>query len=378
MLANAMSTVHLDRNWRRPLPQTTDLSVPDAAKYSRIVSMFIDDPSAPFSVHRFAATGESLGKAVGQWFGPSTASGAIRTLANSHPACGLHVVNAIDGTIFKSDVSSAAGCDNGAWTTPVLVLIGLRLGIDGVNPIYHSAVKGIFQFPQSVGIAGGRPSSSYYFVGSQADSLYYIDPHHARPAIPRRPVPDDLQAIDETVPISTRQEQANRDGDHLAQGDDDRGLHELEGFYAKAYPDGELQTYHCDRVRKMPLSALDPSMLVGFLIKDEQDWDDFSYRVQHLSADAKPIFSIAASPPAWMRRPSASPAPVRPRSGTMVSQSPTGTLHGETSPAVMVTDAEGEFYSEPEDWELDSTDASGDDLDEDGELRQSTSRQQEP
>ena len=47
----------------------------------------------------------------------------------------------------------------------------------------------LYTFPQSVGIAGGRPSSSYYFVGSQADNLFYLDPHNTRPAIPLRPVP---------------------------------------------------------------------------------------------------------------------------------------------------------------------------------------------
>ena len=40
-----------------------------------------------------------------------------------------------------------------------------------------------------MGIASGRPSSSYYFVGLQADNLFYLDPHHARPAIPLRPTP---------------------------------------------------------------------------------------------------------------------------------------------------------------------------------------------
>src|SRR5882762_6711373 len=49
--------------------------------------------------------------------------------------------------------------------------------------------QALYTFPQSVGIAGGRPSSSYYFVGSQADNLFYLDPHHARPAIPFRPAP---------------------------------------------------------------------------------------------------------------------------------------------------------------------------------------------
>jgi cysteine protease ATG4 len=36
---------------------------------------------------------------------------------------------------------------------------------------------------QSIGIAGGHPSSSYYFAGSQADNLFYLDPHHSRAAV---------------------------------------------------------------------------------------------------------------------------------------------------------------------------------------------------
>src|ERR1700761_3038028 len=48
-------------------------------------------------------------------------------------------------------------------------------------------MKALYTLPQSVGIAGGRPSSSYYFVGSQADNLFYLDPHHTRATIPLRP-----------------------------------------------------------------------------------------------------------------------------------------------------------------------------------------------
>lgn len=53
---------------------------PDYAKYVRLITWFLDHPSpmAPFSVHRFALVGQKLGKEVGQWFGPSTAAGAIR------------------------------------------------------------------------------------------------------------------------------------------------------------------------------------------------------------------------------------------------------------------------------------------------------------
>ena len=72
------------------------------------------------------------------------------------------------------------------------MLVGIRLGIDGVNPVYYETIKvrnfcaqkfnyillrccgqALYTFPQSVGIAGGRPSGSYYFVRSQADNIMH-------------------------------------------------------------------------------------------------------------------------------------------------------------------------------------------------------------
>jgi cysteine protease ATG4 len=52
----------------------------DEASYVQIISWFMDDPSAicPFSVHRMALVGKQLGKEIGEWFGPSTAAGAIK------------------------------------------------------------------------------------------------------------------------------------------------------------------------------------------------------------------------------------------------------------------------------------------------------------
>ncbi|KAG6840488.1 hypothetical protein H0H87_012134 [Tephrocybe sp. NHM501043] len=56
-------------------------------------------------------------------------------------------------------------------------------------------------------------------------------------------------------------------------------LDPVQDFYANAYPASELRTFRCERVRKMPLRGLDPSMLIGFLRKDEPDWYDFRRRV---------------------------------------------------------------------------------------------------
>ncbi len=48
--------------------------------YTQILTWFLDDPSpaCPFSVHRMALIGKQLGKEIGEWFGPSTAAGAIK------------------------------------------------------------------------------------------------------------------------------------------------------------------------------------------------------------------------------------------------------------------------------------------------------------
>lgn len=56
-------------------------------------------------------------------------------------------------------------------------------------------------------------------------------------------------------------------------------LDAAQKHYINAYSAAELKTFHCERVRKMPLSGLDPSMLIGFLCKDEKDWVDFRRRI---------------------------------------------------------------------------------------------------
>ncbi|KAJ7208547.1 hypothetical protein GGX14DRAFT_633329 [Mycena pura] len=146
------------------------------------------------------------GKGMGMRFGPSAAASALQSLVNGSPACGLGVCVATDSTLFQSEVFAAshpadallrtrleppsrgarprgvvvAKPETRAGDQPVLLLLGIRLDLDGM----------VYTCSQSVGVAGGR-SSSYYFVGAQGDGLFYLDPHHWRPAVPPRPFLDD-------------------------------------------------------------------------------------------------------------------------------------------------------------------------------------------
>lgn len=355
-----------------------------------------------------ALIGKELGKEVGEWFGPSTAAGALKTLVNSFPLCGLSVVNAVDGIIYRSDVYAASNISSDTWVPtgegtqpsrpssvmrsvwggkPVLILIGIRLGLDGVNPIYYDTIKTLFTFPYSVGIAGGRPSSSYYFVASQADSLFYLDPHTTRPAVPLRvPPPDAALATGRRSSDKGNDDDREQPTSAISQGSDTsipvidvinlddspeaapasqipstvtdvrspskprrrrtltQSLRILPGtpprkssipgspttpttnqtplrtsqaspspsrsaarrpsssnstpspapspslpvdpqtaWYASAYSENMLKTYHCDKVKKLPLSGLDPSMLLGFLCQTEAEFDDFCDRVAKVS-----------------------------------------------------------------------------------------------
>ncbi|KAF9924024.1 Cysteine protease atg4, partial [Modicella reniformis] len=185
LLANALAVQFMGRDWNRPLPGDPNWDI-----YVRILSWFLDDMNAkfPFSVHRIALLGKQLGKNIGQWFGPSTTSQVIQALVHNFSGSGLNVYVTTDGVVYKDQVEETATQKNSRGFCNLLILATIRLGIDKLNPIYKDAIKATFEFPQTLGIAGGRPSSSYYFVGYQGNDLFYLDPHHSRCVVETKPL----------------------------------------------------------------------------------------------------------------------------------------------------------------------------------------------
>ncbi|KAI0881008.1 cysteine protease ATG4 [Annulohypoxylon maeteangense] len=234
LLANAMLVHRLGRGWRRSIPDREE---------KKIVSLFADDPRAPYSIHNFVRHGASAcGKYPGEWFGPSATARCIQALTNSTEAT-LRVYSTGDGPdVYEDNFMKIAKPDDNTFH-PTVILVGTRLGIDKITPVYWEALTASLQMPQSIGIAGGRPSSSHYFIGVQGLHFFYLDPHYTRPALPYHEEPEE-------------------------------------------YTEEELDTCHTRKLRRLHVKEMDPSMLIGFLIRDEEDWRDWRRSVKHVQGKA--------------------------------------------------------------------------------------------
>lgn len=220
LLANCISNLKLGRKWRCPKDGTVDL------QEAEILMTFLDTPEAPYSLHNYVQHGEAAcGKRPGEWFGPSAAASSIKALHSQYPQnFRVYISNGAD--IYENQLLQIA--ENNGEFTPTLILLGLRLGIDTVNPIYWDGLKQLLSCSQSVGIAGGRPSSSHYFFGYQGEYLFYLDPHFPHPCI--------------------------------------------EASSASDLTTENVNSFHTTKIRKLHLKEMDPSMLVGILVKDLGDW----------------------------------------------------------------------------------------------------------
>ncbi|KAF8533451.1 hypothetical protein BDD12DRAFT_946536 [Trichophaea hybrida] len=233
VLANALFVLNFGRAWRKG--QRID-------EEKHLLSLFADDPAAPFSIHKFVHQGELRDIRSGQWFGPTPTAQCIKALTESYPPANLRVYMTFDGNVYEDTFHKTALSPDGVFN-PTLLLVVTRLGLDSTNPLYYEALKATVQMPQSIGIAGGRPSSSHYFIGVQGDYLFYLDPHVVRPALRRRTSPEEYTAE-------------------------------------------EVGTCHTMRLRRLHVRDVDPSMMFAFLIRDENEWQAWRRGVKEVQGRA--------------------------------------------------------------------------------------------
>lgn len=77
-----------------------------------------------------------------------------RKLCEDYPEAGLRVYMNGDGSDVYEDAFRRIAVSSDGTFHPTVVLLGVRLGIDRVTPVYWEALKAILQMKQSVGIAG--------------------------------------------------------------------------------------------------------------------------------------------------------------------------------------------------------------------------------
>lgn len=191
-----------------------------------IIKCFLDSIEYPFSIHKFVEMGTRLTNIKpGEWFGPSLTAQVIQKLTSQYPKCGIdQCIVSIDSANVYLDELNAIYKSNPHSKT--LVLLCVMLGLRSVPDKYQSSIRHILACPQSVGIAGGKPSSSYYFIGFEEDQLIYLDPHRVY-----------------------------------------KSCHSQDNI--------DYSTYHDGQYDKLPINQMDPSMMIGFLIEDKLQWNQW-------------------------------------------------------------------------------------------------------
>lgn len=337
LIAQTLRIHYCGKDWKAPQAiskRRQDLFIQD------LMMWLADFPSSGsgswYSIHNMVAAGLAKYDVLpGEWFGPGTSCYVIRDLLLLHEKdwsfkkCNrmrlrpkeynfaangycrhqplFKVYVASEGTIYISDVQDLVvntpkqkRCDQDMivtkesytllhplsdtlhtkatiteahssvlkWEQSILVLIPLRLGLKTFNTMYSRSLAYMLSLSQSVGIMGGSPRHALWFYGASSDGskVFGLDPHTVQRAPARRQM----------------------SADELKENSDKRS-HEV------LLTDEYLRSINCPYVSSMDMAKIDPSLALGFYIRDEEDFEDFCNNIANMTHPE--LFTVSVERP---------------------------------------------------------------------------------
>ena len=125
------------------------------------------------------------------------------------------------------------------------------MGLDSLNANYIDSIKQCFHLKECIGIIGGKPQKSLYFIGYQNNNLFYLDPHTVFPT------PNINKSLSKQKCV-----------------------------------------FHCQEINSLFAKQLDPSMAIAFFIKPtEKDLNEFWKNASSVMNHQYSIFSLADQRP---------------------------------------------------------------------------------
>jgi len=269
MLANCLLVHHLGRDWRRGKGDGGKTGKNDFER--NVVSLFLDltAPKHYLSLHNIVREGHACGIVPGHWVGPYVLCQTFKQIMDNNKDCpiALYLVAEAGGipTLYKSrglaqgqggsgrdgEAEAEEGEGDGQAWKPLLILIPVTLGVtSSINPCYVPQILTVLSMPQSLGIVGGKPGSSVYVVGRQAERILYLDPHTLKPA------------------------------------------------YETLEEEEALDSYFCNSIHHMLAAKLDPSLALAFYCRERGDFEDLYDRLEALAGKypTTSLLSLAENP----------------------------------------------------------------------------------
>ena len=180
------------------------------------------------------------------------------------------------------EYSQAAFEQQYAWKNSVLVLVSKRFGLERIGPEYFKLIKKYMRLDSFRGIVGGKPRFAYYFVGHL---------EQARQAYDEQPDGFEMMPLDDEG-LDPRLMQDDNGHDRLGESqavqyDESDRLVFLDPHYVNPQVDlskditSQVNLFHCPQsTRSIHMQHLDPCLSFGFLLRSQEDFEQFSMEVE--------------------------------------------------------------------------------------------------